>query len=201
MIDKTVSVPILPASFLHLTADAANTVEINLASIFSGLAVFDEVLSGSVGTYGYIEPGETVSIDSNVSDGAAIRMSTVSVTVTGSPDVILTGDGWTVSNLVQNGTVTGKVATHSVASIVSARELLSTLHISSLAAGAFEASITIGAVGISGIQYYGSGNVTLLYRDGCTWQVLQSVFPTWNDVDGKTFAQLQKLKKRDMPEM
>ena len=199
MIDRTISIPILPASFLHLTADAANTVEINLASIFSGLAVFDEVLSGSVGTYGYIESGEAVSIDENVSDGAAIRMSTVSVTVTGSPDVILTGDGWTVSNLVQGGTVTGKVATHDVATIVSARELLSTLHISSLAVGAFEAAITISAVGISGIQYYGTGSVALLYRDGCTWQVLQSVTTTWTDVNGKTFTQLQELKKQDMP--
>lgn len=146
-------------------------------------------------SYGVFSTGETACFAGMAVISKAVRVTGLTVTVTGEGVSALTaaGTGWTSSR--SGDTLT---AVYRPGGVVTSRALSDALEGLSLTGDdvtSVTASVSLSGLGASGQAYPASGTAQLIYAYNMTWDLLQTFYPTWAALDGKTWVEATAFAK------
>lgn len=151
--------------------------------------------------YGFFAGGEVASFDGMCTISAICKATALRLTITGvgATTLTLTGTGWTVETAAgeepEADTLTATYAPAGGVVRVDGQAALDRVEITGDGETAVIATIQISAVGSSGAVLQATGTTELRFQYKATWSTIEAGSPTWGDLDGKTWDQLEKISK------
>ena len=167
------------------------SAEVFLASV---LPAFDV-------SYGFFSTGETASFDGMCTISAVNKATALRLTITGvgATTLTLTGTGWTVETAAgeepEADTLTATYAPVGGVFRVDGQAALDGVEITGDGETAVTASIQVSAVGASGTVLPATGATELRFQYKATWSTIEAGSPTWGDLEGRTWDQMEHISK------
>lgn len=144
----------------------------------------------------YFEPGEELALAGHYSLGGCNLMTAITArwTLAGDAGVALTGAGWVLST-PSEGRIEARYELAQPATFFAADTALGMLAFSLTGNGGVK--LTISAEDAAGNIYPAEGELTAAVAKDATWAVLERVYPTWGDVNGQTWTEIEGKGKVD----
>lgn len=167
------------------------SAEVFLASV---LPAFDV-------SHGFFSTGETASFDGMCTISAVCKATALRLTITGvgATTLTLTGTGWTVETAAgeepEADTLTATYAPAGGVFRVDGQAALDGVEITGDGETAVTASIQVSAVGTSGAVLPATGATELRFQYKATWSTIEAGSPTWGDLEGRTWDQMEQNSK------
>ena len=167
------------------------SAEVFLASV---LPAFDV-------SHGFFSTGETASFDGMCTISAVCKATALRLTITGvgATTLTLTGTGWTVETAAgeepEADTLTATYAPAGGVFRVDGQAALDGVEITGDGETAVTASIRVSAVGASGTVLPATGATELQIKYKATWSTIEAGSPTWGDLEGRTWDQMEQISK------
>lgn len=197
MIDKAYGVSLLPESFRNLSFSAANDIESNLYYLMLIFPYFSgSIRSESIGSYGYLELTEYGSAGDGFDVESAIRIDKIRVTVSGedlSP-LSFRGSGW-IPDIISKTSLVISYVSDAFMGPEMIQEVLNDLQFAS--STAMDATITMQVCNTEEGDFSPLGPVSMLFRDGATWSLIEGFGMTWGDIESNAmdWNSLENMKK------
>lgn len=146
-------------------------------------------------SYGFFSAGETASFAGMAAISQAVRITALTVAVTGEGVSALSaaGAGWSVSRA--GGILTAQYRPGGVILPSSLQAALARLSLTGDEATPVTASVTLSGLGASGAAYPAAGAASLICAYAATWRLLDLVYPTWADLEGRTWDAVERFSK------
>ena len=197
MIDEAYSLDLLPGSLKNLSFSGANSIESNLRYLILQFPYFSaSIRNAALGSYGYLELTEAACAGDGFDIKSAIRIDKITITVSGVDLSALDfqGAGWLAEEEGQSSLVVVYLADSymDTSGIQSALDQLFFTSSTDL-----DASITVQVSNTSEGAFMPLGPVTMRFRSGATWALIEGKNLTWGDIeeDEMTWDDLESLKK------
>lgn len=155
--------------------------------------------------YGFFAGGEVASFDGMCTISAVCKATALRLTITGAgaATLTLTGTGWTVETAAgeepeeepEADTLTATYTPAGGVFRVDGQAALNRVEITGDGETAVTASIQVSAVGASGAVIPATGATELRFQYKATWSTIEAGSPTWGDLDGSTWTQLEQISK------
>lgn len=184
---------------LGVPASATETLEVLVPKVLLALSGTEgftaSILPEWDVSYGVFSTGETVSMEGMVTVASASRIVSLAITVSGTGVSTLTpaGAGWDWTKA--GNTLTGTFASGGVLTAQAIDTALGRVSFAGDGATAVSAAVTVAAQGASGAAYQVPGTAEFVYAYTMSWELLQTFYPTWAAMDGKTWDQLTTFTK------
>lgn len=198
MIDEAYSLALLPASLRLMGIEGANAIEANLQYLILQLFPYfnGAVKTEAVGSYGFLELTETGTAGDAFLAIQALRIDRIKVMVDGADLSALTwqGAGW----VAESSTETALLLTYTSSELLTAEQIQAALDDLRFTASAdTDAELTLQVSNTVAGDYMPLGPVSMFFRDGTTWLLVEGKALTWNDVEnaGMTWSDFENLKK------
>lgn len=146
-------------------------------------------------SYGCFSAGETVSLAGMAAIARAVRVTALTVTVTGKGVSALSaaGTGWTVSR--SGDALTAQYRPGGVLLPAALAAALERLTLAGDGATPVTATVALRGLGFSGGTYPADGTASFSYVYHMTWELLGLVCPTWTELSGRTWRGVERFSK------
>lgn len=198
MIDDTYSLALLPSSLRLMDIEGANAIEANLQYLILKLFPYfnGSVKTDAIGSYGFLELTETGTAGDAFLATQALRIDKLKVALSGTGFSALTwrGTGW----VAESRTDTYMLLTYTSDAHMTASQIQSALDSLSFTASAdVDAAITLQVSNTLAGDYMPIGPVSMLFRSGTTWSLVEGKELEWNDVENAdmTWDDFENIKK------
>lgn len=198
MTDDAYSLALLPSSLLFMGIEEANAIEANLQYLILKLFPYfnGAIKTEAVGSYGFLELTEAGTAGDAFLIIQALRIDKIKVIVNSEDLSALTwqGTGW----VAESRTETELLLTYTSDESLTAEQIQAALDDLRFTASAnMDAFLTLQASNTTAGDYMPIGSVSMFFRDGTTWLLVEGKKLTWSDVEnaGMTWNDFESLKK------
>lgn len=185
---------------MGVSASDTETLETLVPKVLQILNSSAEVFTASLApawdvSYGFFSTGEVVTIGEVITIAQATRINKLTLVISGEGVSVLSvaSPGWEISRA--GNTITAVYAPGRVVPMEEMEAVLDSFLVTGDDVTFVAADVTLSAESVGGTNFQATGTASFSYAYSMTWRMLEQVYPTWQELNGKTWSEVQVFHK------